>query len=113
MAHHDLDKFVSFFDTDYIITEGSSTKVLSLDAEAKSIKAMFEEYPNVKYVRTPKDIYVSKALPLAMENGTWIGGSTLETLYRGRYTAAWRKADGVWKIHNEWFVTLTCEGKSC
>ena len=113
MADRDADKFVSFFDTDYIITYGSSAKSLSLEAETKSITVLFEDYPQVKYVRTPKDIYVSKAMPLAMENGTWIGGQTPDTTYSGRYTAAWRKTDGVWKIHNELFVTLKCEGKDC
>lgn len=113
MAEHDLDKFVSIFDTDYIITYGSSKKALSLDAETKSLKAMFDDYDKVKYVRTPKDIYISNTLPLAMENGTWIGGETLETTLSGRYTAAWRKTNGIWKIHSELFVTLTCEGKNC
>ena len=112
MAGRDVDRFVSFFDTEYI-TYGSSKKVLSLAAETKSLKEMFDSYADVKYVRTPKDIYISKALPLAMENGTWIGGETLETTLSGRYTAAWRKTNGVWKIHNELFVTLTCEGKNC
>jgi hypothetical protein len=113
MADRDVDKFNSFFDTDYIITYGSSAKVLSLEAEIKSIKAMFDDHPEVKFVRTPEDIYVSEAMPLAMESGKWIGGLTLETIYSGRYTAAWRKTEGVWKIHNELFVTLTCEGKNC
>lgn len=113
MEDHDIDKFVSFFDADYIITYGSSTKVLSLDAETKSTKAMFEDYPEANYVRTPTAIYISEALPLAMENGTWIGGLTLETTYSGGYTAAWRKTDGIWKIHNELFVTLACTGKGC
>jgi hypothetical protein len=111
MANNNPDKFVSFFDTDYITTYGSSKKTLSLDAETKSLKAMFNDY--VKYVGTPKDIYVSNVLPLAMENGTRIGGETLETTLSGRYTAAWRKTNGIWKIHNELFVTLACKGNNC
>lgn len=113
LAARDADKFISFFESDYIITYGSSAKTLSLDAEAKSIKKMFEDYPAVNYVRSPTDIHISNALPIAMENGTWIGGQTPETTYRGRYTAAWRKTDGIWKMHNELFVTLECEGKDC
>jgi hypothetical protein len=50
---------------------------------------MFDDYVNVKYVRTPKDIYISNVRPLAIENGTWIGGETLETTYTGRNTATW------------------------
>jgi hypothetical protein len=113
IAARDVNKFISFFDIDYIITYGSSAKTLSLDAEAKSVKKMFEDHADVNYVRSPTDIHLSNALPIAMENGTWIGGQTLEATYRGRYSAAWRKTDGIWKIHSELFVTLECEGKGC
>lgn len=113
IAARDVDKFISFFASDYVITYGSSAKTLSLDAEAKSVKKMFEDYADVNYVRSPTDIHLSNALPIAMENGTWVGGQTLEATYRGRYTAAWRKTDGIWKIHTELFVTLECDGESC
>lgn len=113
IAARDVDKFISFFDSDYIITYGSSAKTLSLDGEAKSLKKMFDDYADVNYVRLPSEIHLSNALPIAMENGTWVGGQTLETTYRGKYTAAWRKTDGIWKIHTELFVTLECEGKDC
>ncbi len=63
--------------------------MLSLDAEIKALKVMFDDYVNVKYVRTPKDIYISNVRPLAIGNGTWIGGETLETTYTGRNTATW------------------------
>jgi ketosteroid isomerase-like protein len=113
LAARDVEKFVSFFDDDYIITYGSGLKTLSLDAENKSLKKLFEDHADVNYVRSPTDIHLSKALPIAMENGTWVGGQTLETTYRGRYSAAWRKTDDIWKIHSELFVTLECDGKSC
>ena len=70
MADRDVGKFVSFFDTDYIITNGGSAKMLSLDAEIKALKVMFNDYANVKYVRTPKDINISNVRPLAVENST-------------------------------------------
>ncbi|MFQ3191230.1 MAG: hypothetical protein ACI936_002368 [Paraglaciecola sp.] len=74
MADNDIDTFISFFDTDYIITYGSSKKTLSLDAKTRSLKAMFDDYVGVKYVCTPKNNYISNTLPLAMESGTWVGG---------------------------------------
>jgi ketosteroid isomerase-like protein len=113
LAAKNAKTFVSFFDKDYIITYGSSAKTLSLEAEAKSVKKMFEDYVDVNYVRSPTDIHLSNALPIAMENGTWVGGQTQDAIFSGRYTAAWRKTDGIWKIHSELFVTLECEGKSC
>jgi hypothetical protein len=112
MAERDVETFVSFFDTDYIITYGGGEKVLSLAAETKSLKAMFDGYADVKYVRTPQNIYVSNTEPLAMENGPWIDEETFDATNSGRYATAWRKTDGVWKIHNELFITLECEGSN-
>jgi hypothetical protein len=106
-------QFVSFFDQDYIIMYGSSTKTLEVSDEKRSIETLFSDFPDVNYVRTPTDIQVSTLLPLAIEHGTWRGGQTTETTYGGRYTAAWRKVEDEWKIHNELFVTLTCEGSDC
>lgn len=113
IKNRDADTFVSFFDQDYIIMYGSSTKTLSLDAEIQSIQTLFSEFPDVNYVREPNEINISNVLPLAMEHGTWRGGQDTDTTYSGRYTAAWRKVEGTWKIHNELFVTLQCEGSNC
>lgn len=113
LAARDAKKFVSFFDIDYIITYGSGAKTLSLEAETRSLKKMFDDHADVNYVRSPTNIHVSNVRPIAMENGIWVGGQSLEATYRGRYTAAWRKTEGMWKIHSELFVTLQCEGESC
>lgn len=74
---------------------------------------MFDSYADVKYVRSPEDIYISNIQPLAIENGTWVGEETIDETNSGRYTAAWRNTGGVWKIHNELFITMACEGKNC
>jgi hypothetical protein len=78
MAGRDVETFVSFFDTDYIITYGSGKKVPSLTVETKSLKEMFDSYADVKYVRTPEDIYISNIRPLAIENSTWVGEETID-----------------------------------
>jgi len=120
IAAHDADAFASFFEPDYIITYGSGAKELNRPQEMESIHQMFRDRPDVLYVRTPDKIELSSALPLAMEQGTWVGTWTdangpIE--YRGSYAAGWRKTDGPngpkWKIHSELFVTLSCEGADC
>ena len=113
LTAHDLEKFVAFFDDDYIINYGSSQKTLSKEAETISNKKMFDENPKVDYLRTPVSVYISTSHPLAMEHGVWRGGPDENSIFSGRYTAGWRKTNGVWKIHNELFVTLKCEGKNC
>jgi hypothetical protein len=113
LTAHDLEKFVAFFDHDYIISYGSSKKSLSRDAEIDALKKSFAESPDMDYLRTPKSVYISASHPLAMEHGVWRGWQNKDTVFSGRYTAGWRKTDGIWKIHNELFVTLKCEGKNC
>ena len=59
-------------------------KILSLDTETRSLQAIFDEHPDVKDVCSPKDMYVGNTLLIVKENGTWIGGATIETTHSGR-----------------------------
>jgi ketosteroid isomerase-like protein len=113
IAAHDVERLSSFFDVDYIINYGSSQKSLSLKEEIKSWEVYFQDYPKVIYTRTPVTVDVSSSALLAMEHGTWEGGKESSATFSGKYTAGWRKTDGVWKIHVELFVTLMCRGSSC
>jgi hypothetical protein len=68
------------------------------------------------YIRTPLEITLSEAYPLAIEHGTWVGSRTDENgklENGGQYTAAWRKTDGVWRIYSELYVGLYCNGADC
>lgn len=116
IARHDVDSIQSFLDEDYVITISTGAIERSRDEHGKSFALHFEEYPDVVYVRTPSEITISIAYPLAIERGTWIGSRTtkngkLES--GGQYTAAWRKTDGVWRIYSELFVALYCDGPDC
>jgi ketosteroid isomerase-like protein len=67
-------------------------------------------------VRTPSEITLSEAYPLAIEHGTWVGSRATENgklENGGQYTAAWRKTDGVWRIYAELFVGIYCNGADC
>ena len=69
MTDRDVDTFVSFFDMDYIITNGGSPKVLSLNAEIGALTVMFNDYANVIYVRTHPKTYIGNVWPLAVKSG--------------------------------------------
>ncbi len=116
IARHDIEAVQSFLDADYVITISTGVIERSRDEFSKGMASLFERYPDVVYVRTPSKITLSDAYPLAIEHGTWTGFRTdkngkLE--HGGEYTAAWRKADGTWRIYSELFVGLYCRGADC
>jgi ketosteroid isomerase-like protein len=116
IARHDVDTLQSVLDEDFVITISSGAIERSRDAHGRSFASHFEQYPDVVYVRTPTEITLSKAYPLAIEHGTWVGSRTGENgklENGGQYTAAWRKTDGEWRIYSELFVGLYCNGADC
>jgi ketosteroid isomerase-like protein len=116
IARHDTDAIVSFFDEEYVITTGAGSIEPGRDAQLGMWAEHFDQLPDVVYVRTPTDVTLSEANSRAIENGAWVGTWTSENSPQekgGRYTAYWRKVDGVWKIRSELFVTLYCEGVDC
>lgn len=113
IKNYNLDAIVSLFDDDYIISYGSGRKELNLKDEIASWQALFSSTIGAYYERTPIEVIISSNMPLAYEHGSWIGSEGDGATFSGRYTAAWRKTDGVWKLHNELFVTLKCESANC
>ena len=116
IARHDVEAIVSSLYQEYVITVSTGDILPGREPQAESWSQHFDEFPDVVYVRTPSNVTVSQAYPLAIENGTWVGTMTTQNgaLEKGgQYTASWRKADGVWKIYSELFVGLYCHGKDC
>ena len=116
IARHDVNALQSYLDEDFVITISTGAIERSRDEHGRSFAAHFDEYPDVIYVRTPSEITLSEAYPLAIEHGTWVGSRTTENgklENGGQYTAAWRKTDGVWRIYSELFVGLYCNGADC
>ena len=116
IARHDVDTLQSYLDDDFVITISTGAIERSRDEHGRSFAAHFDEYPDVVYVRTPSEITLSNAYPLAIEHGTWVGSRTTENgklENGGQYTAAWRKTDGVWRIYSELYVGLYCNGADC
>ena len=116
IGRHDVDAMQSVLDEDFVITISTGGIERSREEHGNSFALHFEQYPDVVYVRTPTEITLSKAYPLAIEHGTWTGSRTTENGVLengGQYTAAWRKSDGVWRIYSELFVGLYCSGTDC
>lgn len=116
IARHDVHALQSFLDEDFVITISTGAIERSRDEHGRSFALHFKQYPDVVYIRTPSEIVLSKAYPLAIEHGAWVGARTgkngkLEN--GGQYTAAWKKTDGVWRIYSELFVALYCDGADC
>jgi len=116
IAAHDVDAVISFLDDEYVITASSGDILQGRKENAESWTGHFADFADVAYVRTPAEVSISEAYPMAMENGTWVGSMTTQhgKLEKGgQYTAGWRKVGGVWKIRSEIFVALYCHGIDC
>jgi len=116
IANHDTEAIVSFLDQEYVITTGAGSIEPGREAQLAMWAEHINQYPDVVYVRSPTDVTLSETHSRAIENGAWVGTWTAENEPQekgGRYTAYWRKVDGVWKIRSELFVTLYCGGVDC
>jgi len=116
IARHDVDTLQAVLAEDFVITISTGDIERSRDEHGRSFALHFDQYPDVVYVRTPTEITLSKAYPLAIEHGTWVGSRTSENgklENGGQYTAAWRKTEGVWRIYSELYVGLYCDGSDC
>jgi ketosteroid isomerase-like protein len=116
IARHDVEAVVTSLDEDYVITISSGEILYGRAPQDESWAGHFAEFPDVVYLRTPAQVTLSNAYPLAVENGTWEGSMTTpngKLEKGGSYTAMWRKVDGIWKIRSELFVGLICEGVDC
>jgi len=116
IERHDADAVGAILDDDYVITISTGQIERSKDEHVKGFAEHFAAFPDVIYVRTPGEITISSAYPLAIEHGTWVGrrttaGGPLEI--GGEYTAAWRKTGDTWRIYSELFVGLYCKGADC
>jgi ketosteroid isomerase-like protein len=116
IAAHDVQGIVSFFDEEYQITTSIGSMSQGVGEETGGLEALFDERPDVNYVRTPDVIEISRSNPLASESGSWVGTWTTTNgpvRTGGSYAAMWRKVDGTWRIRAELFVALFCDGVDC
>ncbi len=116
IARHDVGAMQAFLDDDFVITISTGAIQRSRNEHGESFALHFEQFPDVTYLRTPIEIVLSDAYPLAIEHGNWVGSRTTKSgklENGGQYTAAWKKTDGEWRIYSELYVGLYCHGADC
>lgn len=116
ISRHDIPSMRSFLADDYVIAISTGSISRSRAEHMEEFAAHFTEYPDVVYVRTPTEIRISEAYPLAIERGTWTGSRTTSSGVienGGEYTASWKRSEEGWKIYSEVYVALYCRGNAC
>lgn len=105
IARQDVEAITNFFLDDYVVVRGSGTVMVGKENNKANWKQIFKDTPETRFERIPSEIIISQTNPdLAWESGVWQGFNTYSK--GGRYSAQWKKKDGVWKLQAELFVAL-------
>ncbi len=109
IAAHDAKAVASFVEEDVQITTGNGEKLQGRRGMRDRFEQHFRRRPDLVFVRTPEQVQISRAAPLASERGKWVGrwteaGRPVEI--RGVYQAMWRQRGTQWRIAAELFVLL-------
>ena len=104
IARHDLAGISKYMLNDFVQVRGNASHMTGKDSVATSWKQQFDEDPEVSYLRTPVEVIISANDTLAWETGIW--KATHSYSKGGKYSAMWRKLEGLWKIQAELFVSL-------
>jgi ketosteroid isomerase-like protein len=113
LAAHDLQRMRAFVLDDYVVLPGSLGRPLAIGDYEARLARTFSDPTFVTYVRSPGQIVVSSSGKRASETGTWVGTWRKpdgEMRLSGIYQAVWAPVGASWKLRNESFVTLRCEG---
>lgn len=115
IAAHDVGAMRAHYLPDFTIMPGSSGSPSDLDAFLTRIAGTFADPTFVHYVRTPTKVTIGASGKRAAEVGTWVGtwnkpDGTMRL--SGVYQAMWLPAPDGWRLKNESFVSLACEGSA-
>ncbi len=95
IANHNVAGVVLNMLDDYSIVTGRGKHVAGKDSVAAFWQQTFTQMQGVVYMRTPLQITISKNDTLAWETGRWTAIHSYSG--GGKYSAQWRKTNGVWK----------------
>ncbi|MFC3712108.1 nuclear transport factor 2 family protein [Sphingoaurantiacus capsulatus] len=115
IAAHDAAAMRPHYLPDFTIMPGSSGAPSDLDAFLTRIGTTFADPTFVHYVRTPTKVTIGASGKRAAETGTWVGtwnkpDGTMRL--SGVYQAMWLPTPDGWRLKNESFVSLACEGSA-
>jgi len=105
MASHDVAGMARYWRSDYVRISGNGELTVGKDSSVAFWTMTFKRQPTIYYVRTPAEVVISEDGSWAWETGTWTGMNTKSK--GGNYSASWIKQDDIWKIQNEFFITLS------
>lgn len=113
ISSRDLSAIKGVLASDYVVLPGLTGTPLSRDSLLSLFADAFRDKTFVTYVRSPERIQPSGSSKRIAETGHWAGTWTkpdgLMTV-SGVYLAFWIPDGDGWKLINESFVTLGCEG---
>ena len=87
---------------DFIQIAGDGSHTVGREKIAKDWKRMFLNSSPV-FERLPDDIIIAESGNIAWEKGTW---AYKDEVYKGNYSAMWRKNNGRWLTQCELYVSL-------
>lgn len=115
IAAHDVAAMRPHYLPDFTILPGSSGAPSDLEAFLTRIGGTFADPTFVAYVRTPVTVTIGASGKRAAEAGTWVGTWNKpdgEMRLSGVYQAMWLPTPDGWRLKNESFVSLACEGSA-
>lgn len=104
LAKHDIDGMSKYWLDDLVLIRGNSTYLTGKDTIVATWRKLFNDNPNINYIRVPTQITISNNDTLAWETGTWKAFNSYSR--GGNYSAMWKKTNNSWKILAELFVSL-------
>lgn len=115
IAAHDIAAMRPHYLPDFTIMPGSSGVASDLEAFLTRIGTTFADPTFITYVRTPVTVTIGASGKRAAETGTWVGRWNKpdgEMRLSGVYQAMWLPTPDGWRLKNESFVSLACEGSA-
>ena len=104
IAKHDTAGIARHLLSNFVQVRGNSGQTIGKDLVLQSWQELFNATPEISYIRTPSEIIISTNDTLAWETGSW---KAIKSYSKGgKYTAQWKRSEGIWKIRAELFVSL-------
>lgn len=102
ISNQDVAGVAKYWMEDIVVISGEGGQYTGKAKLLKVWKEMFSKKAPL-FERLPAEIVIGDSGILAWESGTW---NYKTESFRGKYSAMWRKINGVWLTQSELFVSL-------